>query len=237
MPDEWETANGLNPNDKNDGNLLNEEGYTNLEVYLNSLVADITAEQYADGVPEGRIINVGETQYTEYEISGQTSNGDWSFSGGFKMNQTGTPATGSYGTIKYSANKQYKLTLPKDVLFSAVDFYGYANADGGSSYLSELNGTTYGETDYVFPARNAQPSTITHSLNFDTPFSGTLSFTTKGSQTCLKLTLHVAQTAGIEELNHIPCTTSNAIYDLQGRRVTNPQRGLYIVDGKKIIIR
>ena len=45
MPDEWETANGLDPNDDSDGNLYTldtEKGwYTNLEVYLNSLVEDI----------------------------------------------------------------------------------------------------------------------------------------------------------------------------------------------------
>lgn len=39
IPDEWETANGLNPNDGNDGNKYNlSKEYTNLEVYLNSLV-------------------------------------------------------------------------------------------------------------------------------------------------------------------------------------------------------
>ncbi len=46
MPDEWETANGLNPNNASDRNQLNGEGYTQLEVYLNSLVADITTAQY-----------------------------------------------------------------------------------------------------------------------------------------------------------------------------------------------
>lgn len=39
IPDEWETANGLNPNDGSDGNKYNlSKEYTNLEVYLNSLV-------------------------------------------------------------------------------------------------------------------------------------------------------------------------------------------------------
>ena len=44
MPDEWEKAHGLNPNADADGRMvkLSEEGYTNLEVYLNSLVEDIT---------------------------------------------------------------------------------------------------------------------------------------------------------------------------------------------------
>ncbi|MCM1521580.1 MAG: pectate lyase [Muribaculaceae bacterium] len=40
IPDVWEKANGLNPSDPNDGNhsTLSKEGYTNLEVYMNSLV-------------------------------------------------------------------------------------------------------------------------------------------------------------------------------------------------------
>ena len=46
MPDEWETQNGLDPKNPEDRNTRNEEGYTMLEVYLNSLVADITETQY-----------------------------------------------------------------------------------------------------------------------------------------------------------------------------------------------
>ena len=38
MPDSWETANGLNPSDASDRNGVTASGYTNLEVYLNSLV-------------------------------------------------------------------------------------------------------------------------------------------------------------------------------------------------------
>lgn len=45
IPDEWESANGLNPNDATDGStytLDTEKGwYTNLEVYMNSIVEDI----------------------------------------------------------------------------------------------------------------------------------------------------------------------------------------------------
>ncbi len=49
MPDDWETANGLNPNDASDGNAIGEEGYTNLENYMNALVADITQKQNEGG--------------------------------------------------------------------------------------------------------------------------------------------------------------------------------------------
>jgi pectate lyase len=46
MPDAWETSGGLNPRDPSDANKYTlEERYTNLEVYLNSLVADIIAAQ------------------------------------------------------------------------------------------------------------------------------------------------------------------------------------------------
>ena len=52
IPDEWELANGLNPNDKSDGakkTIDTERGwYTNLEVYMNSLVEDIMKAGNAD---------------------------------------------------------------------------------------------------------------------------------------------------------------------------------------------
>ncbi len=52
MPDEWETANGLNPNDASDANLYTldtaNQWYTNIEVYLNSLVENIMKAGNAD---------------------------------------------------------------------------------------------------------------------------------------------------------------------------------------------
>lgn len=50
MPDEWEDANGLNKNDPEDGKLVNEDGYTNVELYLNSLVSSITDNQNKDAL-------------------------------------------------------------------------------------------------------------------------------------------------------------------------------------------
>ena len=38
MPDDWETANLLNPNDANDRNTIGQDGYTMLEKYINGLV-------------------------------------------------------------------------------------------------------------------------------------------------------------------------------------------------------
>lgn len=39
IPDAWESANGLNPNDASDGMKIASNGYANLENYVNSLVS------------------------------------------------------------------------------------------------------------------------------------------------------------------------------------------------------
>ncbi|MDE5669216.1 MAG: thrombospondin type 3 repeat-containing protein, partial [Duncaniella sp.] len=41
IPDEWEKANKLDPNDPTDGAKITADGYSNLEHYINSLVQDI----------------------------------------------------------------------------------------------------------------------------------------------------------------------------------------------------
>lgn len=53
IPDSWEEDHGLDPNNAEDGKIVAEDGYTNLEHYLNSLVEDITEAQLADGTIEG----------------------------------------------------------------------------------------------------------------------------------------------------------------------------------------
>ena len=54
MPNEWEIANGLDPNDPEDGNLYTldtEKGwYTNVEVYLNAIVENKVKAQNADAL-------------------------------------------------------------------------------------------------------------------------------------------------------------------------------------------
>ena len=42
---------------------------------------------------------------------------------------------------------------------------------------------------------------------------------------------------GIQTIDNGKLTNDNAYYDLQGRRVAQPTKGLYIVNGKKVIIK
>ena len=44
-------------------------------------------------------------------------------------------------------------------------------------------------------------------------------------------------TTGIQTIDNGKLTNDNAYYDLQGRRVAQPTKGLYIVNGKKVIIK
>jgi len=52
MDDVWETANGLNPADANDRNLKTSDGYTALEVYMNSLVGEKISHNFVSAVIE-----------------------------------------------------------------------------------------------------------------------------------------------------------------------------------------
>ena len=92
MPDDWETANGLNPNDASDGNAIGEEGYTNLEIYMNALVADITqkqnegGEQWSGQQTTGiETLNIERETWNDdswYTIDGRKVNGQWSMVNG-----------------------------------------------------------------------------------------------------------------------------------------------------------
>ena len=45
-----------------------------------------------------------------------------------------------------------------------------------------------------------------------------------------------ATTTGVNNVQPVAEKKNDVIYDLQGRRVTNPSRGIYIVNGKKVVI-
>lgn len=97
MPDEWEMANGLDSNDANDGKTVCEDGYTNLEHYMNGLVADITAQQNEGGQVTGYIIN---TDGSHTGIENITINDNPSFGSGKIYNLQGVevknPTKGIY---------------------------------------------------------------------------------------------------------------------------------------------
>ncbi|MBQ6211017.1 MAG: hypothetical protein IJK42_14810 [Prevotella sp.] len=181
MPDTWEDAYGLNKNDASDGAAVADNGYTNVENYLNSLVEDITEAQNAGGTAMGDTENEEETGVAEYyDISAETSYGDWTFYDGFSITASGTPSVVSKTNyIKYSRNTKYTIKIPDGITIVKVSITGNLNADTGTAYLYELNGKTYSTTEYVFPSRvdNNDP---TYTIDLETPAINTLTFTAKG---------------------------------------------------------
>lgn len=57
MPDEWENAHGLNPNNVRDGKIMGEDGYSNLEKYLNSIEFNYPVSNY-------KLTKISESRYT-----------------------------------------------------------------------------------------------------------------------------------------------------------------------------
>jgi len=239
IPDEWETANGLDPNKASDGKALTDEGYTNLEVYLNSLVADITDAQYEGGTPQGYIVEEGQ-EVLEYVIDQQASYDNGTFASGLKVSgfsNTNNPAYGKNATIKFSSNNKYTITIPDGVEIGSVTIYGYGNSDGTSAYLSELGGTQFTPDDYVFPARNANPNFAEYTIQLAAPVTKKLTFTASGTQACLKLTLNLSLAAtGINDnLQIINDKSAGEVYNLLGQRISNPKSQIVVANGKKFI--
>ena len=246
IPDEWETANGLNPNNGDDGAAYTGDGYTNLEHYLNSLVAAITEAQNDGGALTGGTIEQGTSvEDSSYELSPQTSNGDWTFTNGFSISVGNGYAEGSgcgIKGIKYSRNANYKINIPDGITINRVQLTGYSNSDSSTAYIMQFGENIFDENDYVLPSRKGGVA-VTHDIPLHVPATTQASFITKDAQIVANLILY-SGTLGIEERVQMPA--SSHVYTLDGilvvrdARATDIQslpKGIYIVGNKKLVIR
>ena len=152
---------------------------------------------------------------------------------GGKGYSTGTTAS---QTFKLSNNVLYTLSLPEGLSITTVKVIGYTNEDGKTGYIKEINGVAYDETAGTFPARDQNAGAMNEvTFNLPTPATGTLNIKTY-KQLAIKLELTAGSTASIQDINR-ETITNNRYYDLQGRKVTNPTKGLYIVNGKTVVMK
>ena len=251
MPDAWESNNGLNPGKADNNNHDLDPDYTNLEVYMNSLVQDIMDggneggtmlsgnEEFEGGgdEPSQSVVYVlDNTTYTASSTDGYT----WNFNNGFSVsNEAGKTYAKESGTglVKYSA-EQFTVNIPEGKKVTKVSFYGYNKYDDKDSYIAEVNGLEYGETDYVFPMKNAGQAVYrTHDIDLVSPAEGSMTFTIKGKQCALRISLTTELSTGINDIT-IERKPTGKIYNLQGMEVKEPLApGIYIRDGKKFIKR
>ena len=238
MPDEWELANALDATDPNDGKTIGADGYSNLENYLNSLVADITEAQNAGGTPLENAINESEkTAITSLEIVPETANGDWTFSNGCSMTMStakdySTSSSCGIKSIKYSNNVTYTIHLPEDINISSIDFQGFTNDDNADGYLAELNGKTFSATDYVFPSRIGGKA-VSYNIELENSVSGSISMKFV-KQVGMRITLNVAAPTGIAPIS-IDIDQNAKSFNLRGQLVGMNNKGIIIRKGKKVI--
>ncbi|HTH30683.1 MAG TPA: hypothetical protein VL946_04995, partial [Lacibacter sp.] len=169
MPDAWETANSLNPNDASDRGIFAANGYTNLENYLNSI---ITAQQ--------------NTTPTIYSSSSLTS-----------FTQTvGTPSAAQSFTVSalnltaaltITAPASYEVSLnnttwansvsltPNNGSITSTTVYVRLNATAAGAFAGNIVGTSTGATNMSIAvtgnaSQNLQDAAIGYFPNIDGGF-------------------------------------------------------------------
>lgn len=238
MPDEWELANALDPTNPNDGKTIGADGYSNLENYLNSLVADITTAQNMGGETTGSTVSESEEPVAStLDITPETANGDWTFSNGCSITMStaksySTSKSCGIQSVKYSNNVTYTIHLPEGVAVSSIDFIGFTNEDNVDGYLAELNGKTFSASDYVFPSRTGN-KVVSYNVKFDTPVSGSVSVKFV-KQVGMRMTLNTIPSTGIAPIK-IENASDSKTFNLGGQFTGKNSKGIVIQNGKKII--
>lgn len=260
MPDEWEKANGLDPNNGNDGKVVTKDGYTNLEHYINSLVDEIMTAGNADGklltanleysdpaveLPEyvpGEDPEPAETDswVIGSETASDTPAGKWSFNNGVTVtcsNATRGYSAGSKNTakyIKFSRNETYTIGLPEGYVITSIEVEGFANVDDKTASLN-IDGNSY----TLVSRTEATPSV--HKIELAKP-AKTLDIAVKENQSAFMVTVNVAKAdqSGIEDIVIDPAQPegNGKIYNLMGIEVKGELApGIYIRDGKKFLVK
>ena len=165
----------------------------------------------------------------------------------------GEEVTGGRTGIVLSNGAQQSLFLPEGARATKITFVsvikGFTLAQATSSslrtsYWKEVAGTEFTEAQAAADGKIIQsynderddPSVISFDLN---NVADVITFTNTGEQQAVILLVeyHYGGTAGTGVATGITesvsnATTTDAIYDLQGRRISTPQRGLYIQGAK-----
>lgn len=175
-----------------------------------------------------------------------TDKNTWNFSNGCSISNANdkTYATAKNNTIKYSKGTEFTISLPENVTITSATFAGYANEDGKTCYIAELDGASYASDQYVFPSRTNDTSTNTSfTVNLTTPATGAMTFTPQSAQAAWVITLKGVNTStGIKNITTTAKVANNNLYDLSGRLLkanatvkdlSNLSKGVYLYNNQK----
>lgn len=249
IPDDWETANGLNPNNPADALNLTEERYTMLEVYLNSLVAHITEAQNAGGVTEGNLVYSDPVAESYVICTANREGSTWSFGDGISVSNTDGRGYGTKSDfIRMYEDATHTITLPPYAEISRIKVEGctyYTSDSRGDCYLANLNGEDFADDAYVIHKSSSADAPDSFDVSLSQPAKESMTIRFSGNnRPCVRITLYTSNpSSGIEEVVGDTfgsgASTDSAWYTLQGHRLSERPSapGLYIHQGRKILIR
>lgn len=280
IPDEWETAHGLDPNNAKDGNTRNEEGYTMLEVYLNSLVEDITNGQNAGAEEVGKAGEPyqPETKVANASISWKMTEGTLTEAPTVQSNyiKGGTMSLGSNLTLtdtyksfnhKFTRfnvaeeTKQvdencylaYGIEIPDGMVFTPLTLsvsalrYGtsggyfdavWVDGNGNATQLSQgiHAGDPKGESEVPeeidFSDEQIEPTSGHGKLIF---YIYKLNPTRSIGFANVLLSGYGTTKTGVQQITY-KLSDKQVIYDLTGKKLSKPQKGVNIINNKKVLI-
>ncbi|MEH6538381.1 MAG: hypothetical protein V7719_18435, partial [Psychroserpens sp.] len=143
MPDFWENENGLNPNNASDRNIVQPDGYTNLEYYLNGLTLETLGSQVS--------VNADNDAICEGEEAILTASGAdsyvWDYNGETSANITVSPTETTIYTVTGShsdgSTTQDQITITVNAIPSANAGNDIETCQGTAVTLTASGGTSY----------------------------------------------------------------------------------------------
>jgi hypothetical protein len=237
MPDTWETANGLNPNNVADRQTIASNGYTNLENYLNS-ITNTSPELYFSGV------------LTNFSQPGTAP------SGAQTITVTGANLTGNVtltapvnyeisidGTTWVNSSNSITLT-PTAGSLSGVTLSIRLNAPTQGAYAGNIVAVTPGQTNFYIPVTTGNvvvvspsngPATATWTLlnNPDPSVSGSISATSQTLGSAISGTQYNSTFGGVSGWQRSASTTNLPVgYNANSyvEYTITPAAGKYFID-------
>lgn len=216
-------------------------------MWLSKYDVTVSDECNATGETSGGTKGTGEKGVLEISKNTLLTSeaGRATFSGGVTLsNEKGKTydQVGDFDGLKHSA-MQSTFSFPDSIQIDTIEFYGRDNYNDATSYISEIAGHSYESSVYVFPVDKTVFKTFKVALA--TPVEKTLTFTIKGRQAVLQYKLYYEKlTTGITAVRAAHPARVSGVYDLMGRRVScssadlsSLSPGIYIVDGRKVVVR
>ena len=264
MPDEWEKAHGLDPNDAADALAysLDERGmYQNIELYCNSIVESImrggnedaqtAVNEYYPVIGQGQVTPPAEKITVLYAFPDDASAENLiTFDDGATLQITGNASktlSGAsnitvngveYKSIKLSNGAENTFTCPEGKTAVGVTFYSYVNIDNENRtpYWAAVDEQTFTEETATI-LKSYKDTKNPDIVTFPVNMKSAFKFKNAGEQLCFVMAVDYASTTGIQTVENNRKVRTDAWYNLNGQRVGKNTRGIIISQGRKFVNR